>query len=1317
MGLDGGRTLNNSGTATQGLNAPLFLSNGSTFNNLSGAIFNLNNDNGILDLTSVASTFNNAGAFNRGATSGTASVSVVFNNTGTLNVNSGMLRLLASGANIHSGAFNVSAGATLDFGSGTHNLNSGASVTGAGIVSVSVGTVNFNAGSTYNVSGTGSSTVVSGGVANFTGTVTSVGPLKISQGTANFSSSTPTISVPALSLSGGSLRGTNTLTVSGPLSWLGGTMGGAGVTNANGGITISGAGSAVTLDTRTLNNAGTATWSGSNNISFFNGTLNNQSGAIFNVNNDQSMFDESGTETFNNAGTFNKAAGAVNLSTNVNVKFNNTGTVNATSGTLNFFRDYTQTTAGSATVLSGGSISITSVAPMNIQGGRLAGIGTITGNVSNTGGTVAPGFAPATPGILTIASPLSLQGNYTQGADGAFNVKIGGTQATQFDQLKLTNTLGGVATLGGTLNVTLITGFTPAAGNSFTILTCATRSCRTGTFTITNLPPLTGGLTWNVRYDPASVVLSVQAAAGPVVTLSSKSLDFANPPVGSTSNAQTVTLRNSTAEVPLNIVSIAATGDFAQTNNCGSSLAGSASCTITIVFTPTTAGTRSGAVTITDNAADTPQMVALTGAGINAPAISLSSTSLIFGSRLLATTSPPQTTTMTNTGNAALNIASIAAGGDFAQTNNCGTALAPGANCTISATFTPTAAGLRTGGVAIASDAPGSVPVVTLTGVGISSGVALSTTLVIFESQTVSTTSAPQAVTLTNATAATLAISSIVVSGDYAQTNTCGASVPASGSCTISVTFSPTAVGTRLGSVTITDSGTGSPRVITLRGTGSEITLSLSAASLTFGTQKVGTTSQPKTVTLMNTGGVTLTINGISLTGDYLRQSDSCGASLAAGAACTINVSFLPTGTGSRTGTITVTSNAKGSPHVVDLMGTGANNAPAVTLSPAGLTFTNQVVGTTSPVQTITVTSSGNEPLIISSIVASSDFLTPTNPCGPLPATLAPNATCVISVTFKPTAEGTGVGSVTLKDNAGDSPQQIVLIGTGVPVVSLSTTSVVFGDQVAGTSSAAQPVTMRNNGSASLAITSIAASGDFAQTNTCGASILAGGSCTINVTFNPLLTPPAVGLRTGAITIVDSGLGSPRTVALAGNGTNFRFAGPAVTSATIAPGGVATFEMTLMPEGGFNTSMTITCSGAPPGSACSVAPSSLILNAPTTIKTTFTTTAPTTAGSWPGPRNLPLRGVPRTIVWGPLWLPALAMLFGFMALRRRRAWLGAGACLLLVLLISGCAGGVGSPASVGKSAGPTPGTYTIMVTATTSGGASRSFPLTVTVRP
>src|SRR3989475_1102373 len=221
-------------------------------------------------------------------------------------------------------------------------------------------------------------------------------------------------------------------------------------------------------------------------------------------------------------------------------------------------------------------------------------------------------------------------------------------------------------------------------------------------------------------------------------------------------------------------------------------------------------------------------------------------------------------------------------------------------------------------------------------GASAASTVSLSPTSLTFANQTVGTTSAAQVSTLTNTGSTTITISSITLSGDFALAGlgTCGTSLAPGTSCTTSVNFTPTTTGTRTGAVTVNDSATGSPQTISLTGSGvssgtGSPAASLSPTSLTFGNQNVGTTSATQAVTLSNTGTAALSISGIAVTGTNsgdFAQSNTCGSSVAASASCTINVTFAPTASGTRTATVTVTDNATGSPHTASLTGSGVSS-------------------------------------------------------------------------------------------------------------------------------------------------------------------------------------------------------------------------------------------------------------------------------------------------------------------------------------------------------------------------------------------------------
>ena len=324
-----------------------------------------------------------------------------------------------------------------------------------------------------------------------------------------------------------------------------------------------------------------------------------------------------------------------------------------------------------------------------------------------------------------------------------------------------------------------------------------------------------------------AVTATFNLSSSPAVTLTPTSLNFGAVATGVTSPVKIVTLKNS-GKATLTITSIAITGtnsgNFPETTTCTGSLTAGASCNIKVQFKPLTTGARSAAVSITDNAAGSPQQVPLGGTGTTAK---LSPTPLGFGPVALGVTSAVKKVTLTNLGTTTLTITSIAVTGteaaDFPETaTTCGSSLAAAASCTVSLTFKPSTTGARSANLTVTDNASGSPQQVPLSGIGTTAK--LSTTSLSFGSVTVGTTSAVKTVTLTNVGTTTITITGVTIAGtspgDFAQANTCGSSLAAAASCTISVTFKPTTTGTRSATLKVTDNAAGSPQPVTLSGSG-----------------------------------------------------------------------------------------------------------------------------------------------------------------------------------------------------------------------------------------------------------------------------------------------------------------------------------------------------------------------------------------------------------------------------------------------------------------------------------------------------------------
>ena len=512
----------------------------------------------------------------------------------------------------------------------------------------------------------------------------------------------------------------------------------------------------------------------------------------------------------------------------------------------------------------------------------------------------------------------------------------------------------------------------------------------------------------------ACLLLSSTLLSAQTVTVSPSTLSFGSQAISTTSAAKTVTLKNG-GSVALTISSIATSGDYSQTNTCGTSLAAGANCSITVVFTPTILGSDDSSLTITDSASNSPQTVSLTGKGL-AQATATPAT-LSFGNEADGTSSAAKTVTLTNNLGTALAISSIATSGDYSQTNPCGTSLAAGANCSISVMFTPTILGTDDSSLTITDGASNSPQTVSLTGKGEAQATAAPATMA-FGNQADGTSSAGKTVTLTNNLGTALAISSIATSGDYSQTNTCGTSLAAGTTCSISVVFTPTILGSDDSSLTITDSASNSPQTVSLTGNG-VIPVKVTPASLGFGDEAVTATSAAKTVTVSNKQPTAVTITSITTPAAYA-QTNTCGTLLAAQGTCTVSVTFSPTTTGSQPGTLTVTDNASNSPQTVTLSGTGTA-LPTIT----SLSTTSGIVGTT-----VTITGTGFDGSQGSSTVTFNGA----------PATPTSWAAKSIVVTV-PAAATTGSVVVTVNGGPSNGVQFTVLPN----ITTLSTTSGIAG--------------------------------------------------------------------------------------------------------------------------------------------------------------------------------------------------------------------------------------------------------------------------------
>ena len=486
-GVTLGRTLNNGGTGTWS-GGNLTMSAGVVFNNLAGGTLDITADGHVMG--SATTPINNSGLFRQAAGTAGTIVTAPFNNSGTLDVLAATLNLNLGGT--HTSTMSNALGATLNFGGGSHVLASSSFVTGAGVLSMSGNATTLTASGAFD---TGSTLSVTAGTATLASTCNLTGAILNISGAnsvVNFNSSG---SVAVVNLTGGTLGGTSPITVTGLLTLGGGTITSSLVT-ANGGLNINGG---VTLNGGRLVNPKLAIWSAGNFIGANGAVFSNLLGATFiNTFDGNAMSGAGATPTFVNAGVFAKTNGtAASGATSIDFQFVNTGTVEVQTNTLRF--SINQQNAG-LTLLDGGGLSAQTPQPLQFLGGNLVGTGLVT--VANTvnvinSAAISPGFP---------LGELDISGNYQQTASGALNIELGGNlPGTNFDLVTVTGGgAGGVATLGGTLNVTLTNGFSPAKGAAFTFLTALSR---VGAFATFNYPSNDIGM--QVSYDATSAKVTV----------------------------------------------------------------------------------------------------------------------------------------------------------------------------------------------------------------------------------------------------------------------------------------------------------------------------------------------------------------------------------------------------------------------------------------------------------------------------------------------------------------------------------------------------------------------------------------------------------------------------------------------------------------------------------------------------------------------------------------------------------------------------------------------------------------------------------------
>jgi hypothetical protein len=460
------------------------------------------------------------------------------------------------------------------------------------------------------------------------------------------------------------------------------------------------------------------------------------------------------------------------------------------------------------TIPGGGTSTLT------VSAATTASAGDFSFNITGTSGTTtltgAPGAISHSSTVTMAVNDFSLSGTPTTrkiapGNAGTFT--IGLAWLKDFGQ-PVTLSIAGQPPLS---QVSFSPGtITQTSSSTLTITTDPSTALGDYPLTITGTHASGAQRTVIVHLDLTNFTASASPASQTTPQGGSTSYTVSLADVGGFGFSDPVTLSLDPATLPAGVQ-----GTFSP-----NPIAGLGSSTLTVT---TTNATPQGAATLTIKATDG-NLVHSTSVGLTVGpfpvAACVSPNSLTFTGQNVGTTSAAQILTLTSCGTSALTISTISASGDFSQTNNCPASLAANASCAINVTFRPTATGSRTGTLSIADNAVTSPQSISLTGTGTTPAVGLSPTSLTFAAQNIGSTSAAQTVTLNNSGTGPLSITSIAMTGDFAQTNNCGATLAVNGNCAINVSFTPTATGTRSGTLSVNDNAAGSPQSIAISGTG-----------------------------------------------------------------------------------------------------------------------------------------------------------------------------------------------------------------------------------------------------------------------------------------------------------------------------------------------------------------------------------------------------------------------------------------------------------------------------------------------------------------
>jgi hypothetical protein len=614
---------------------------------------------------------------------------------------------------------------------------------------------------------------------------------------------------------------------------------------------------------------------------------------------------------------------------------------------------------GTASVVvsnTGGADLIISVITVNGTDFAVSGVTTPKTISAGQSASMSLAFHPAAAGAVTGSITITSNDPVTP----ASTISLAGTgSATPIGQLSATPSslsFGGIAigsnatqqiTLNNTGNGTTHISAVTISGTGFSVtgvtLPAAINASGNLALTIAFTPSATGSVTGTLLItsdangSPLKIALSGSGVqAGLSVTPST--FNFGSVADGQTKSQAFTVTNTGSATLTIGQLTVSGAGYSASGLVTPASLAAGQSASFSAEFAPTTAGALTGSISIASNAPNSPATVALNGTGVTASVtMTPSPTSVSFGS-INAGSSNAQNVTLTNTGNSSLIISQIAVSAKDVNASGITTPLTLGAGqkTTLTLTFAPKSSESVTGNVTVSSS-QGASAVIPVNGSGVKPAFSVTPSSVSFGNVSLGSSNS-QTVKVSNSGTGVLTISQVSVTGSGFNTSglTLPISLTAGQSSTFNLQFAPTTVAPVTGSASIVSNAPGSPGIIALSGTGiaSTQTLSFSTTTVGFGSVNTGSSST-QSVTVTNTGNSSVTIFQITPSGaGFSLNGAGTPVTLASSQALTFGILFTPASAGSVSGSVTVTSNASGSPVAIALSGTGvASTAHSVALT------------------------------------------------------------------------------------------------------------------------------------------------------------------------------------------------------------------------------------------------------------------------------------------------------------------------------------------------------------------------------------------------